>query len=242
MQDWKQAYSLAKLELKESKSGLLFAFVFTMFILYFIATSLESYLDNGYAGYDFFFIILFTFAGIWTMPKEFQSKKINADLMASPVLMMHKQLPIKDNVIIKSRFIIYFFYSFPFQLISLIAFYLLTPLYGMLSFSSFIALAIIWLAFGIYVGYAIPASEAGIKGASATTLGSIIITIVSFIGLLFVFTFIHFLSGNGIVYWSIIFAQKWPLLSVIISIVLASLAFRYYKRSMKKKMDELDYL
>lgn len=227
MQEWKQAYSLAKLELKASVFGFLFAIVFMMIVILSIVTSLDSYLGNGYAGFDFFFILIFSIGAIWTKPKDFQIKKISGNLSASPLLVMQKQLPIKQEIIIKSRFIVHFFYSFPFQVLTLFAFYLYSPLQGILSISSFIAFSIMWLSFGIYAGYMFPTADAGDKGPFTETTAAVIFAFVLIIGIFFVFSFIHILFGNGIVYWSIILVQKWPILSAVVSILLAFAGFKH---------------
>ncbi|MEC5424110.1 hypothetical protein QGM71_11465 [Virgibacillus sp. C22-A2] len=242
MQEWKQAYSLAKLELRMSKFGFLSAFLFSMFILFFIVTSIESYMENGFVGIDFFFVLLFSVATIWTKPKEFQIKKVSGDLIVLPLVVMQKQLPIKQDVIMKSRFIVHFFYSFPFQLLALIGIYFMSPLPEMLSVGSFIAFAIIWLSFGVYAGYVFPLSEIGTKGPLTSTVGTIFIGVTLLIVLLSIFTMIHVLFENGIVYWSIILAQKWPIVSSIASILLAFFGFAHWQHYMKKAMDKLDYL
>src|SRR5690625_1887268 len=113
MNDCKQAFSIAKLELKASVLSFLFALTFVSFITFALATSMDSYMDNGYAGFDLLFILIFTFGPVWTKPKDFQLQKIYGGLLASPVLVMQNQLPIRTEVLVKSRFIVHFFYSFP---------------------------------------------------------------------------------------------------------------------------------
>src|SRR5690625_910124 len=163
MNDWKQAFTIAKLELKASMLSFLYALVYVLLFTFVLARSLDSYMDNGFAGYDLFFILIFTFAPVWTKPKDFQLQKIYGDLLASPVLVMQNQLPISNEVLVKSRFVIHFFYSFPFQLLTIIGFYTLSPLPEILSAGEFIAFGIMWIAFGVYFGYVIPENEAGEK-------------------------------------------------------------------------------
>lgn len=242
MQDWKQAFWLATFELSESKRSFIFPFIFFLFLLSYFRSSLPSYLENGFIGYDLFFVLVFSVAAFWAKPKEFQSYKISSNLQASGLLVMQSQLPIKRDVLVKSRFIIHFFYSFPYQVFLLILLYALTPeLSELLTFGSYIAFSIIWLSFSIYTGYVFSMSEAGDK--TAMTTGAVIAyCIVFLIILFFIFTFIHVLFDNGIVYWTIIFAQKWPLLSSAISILLAFFGFKHWQYYMKKTMKKVDYI
>lgn len=242
MQDWKQGFGLAKFELRESKGSLILSLLFFLLMFSSFRSSLPSYIENGFVGYDFFFILIFSVATFWAKPKAFQSNKINSELQASPILVMQSQLPIKREVLVKSRFIIHFFYSFPYQALLLILLYTFTPgLSELLSLGSYIAFSIIWLSFGIYTGYVFPMSEAGDK--TATTTGAMIAYLIVFLMIMFfVLIYVHFLFGNGIVYWSIVFAQKWPLLSSAISILLAFLGFKHWQHYMKKATEKLDYL
>lgn len=242
MNDWKQAFTIAKPELKASGLSLLFALAYILFFTFVLARSLESYMDNGFAGFDLFFILIFTFAPVWTKPKDFQLQKIYGDMVASPVLVMQNQLPITNEVLVKSRFIIHFFYSFPFQLMAIIGLYTLSPLPEILSIGGMIAFAVMWVAFGVYAGYAIPYSDAGEKAPVSGNVLTIVLILVFFIALLFLFSFAHLLFGNGIIYWSIVLAQKWPLLTSIFSIALAIAGYQHWRFYMKKRLRNIDYL
>src|SRR5699024_9005593 len=106
MKSWKEAYWLAKIELKESKLSFLFILLFYPLITLGLISSFESYLDTNFVGTDFFFILLFTFAAIWTRPKYFQVQQLNDELVVSPAMYMLQQLPVRKDIIVKSRFII----------------------------------------------------------------------------------------------------------------------------------------
>ncbi|MCC2249886.1 hypothetical protein JUJ52_07885 [Virgibacillus sp. AGTR] len=242
MKEWKQAYQVAKLELTHSIKGFFFYFIFLMFILSFLATSLESYIDNDFMGYDFFFIFLFFMGGFWAKPKVFQSQKQALDVLVSPTLIMQLQLPIKQDVLIKSRFIIYFCYSLPWQVIFLILFYYVSPINEMLSISAYIAFSVIWLSTAVYVGTLFPMSDAGERGFAATTIGTIIIAIMVLFLMFIAFLGIYFFTDHGFVYWSIVIAKKWPFLASILSIGLAGAALQAHQIYMKKIMNKLDYI
>ncbi|UJL46180.1 hypothetical protein KFZ58_17775 [Virgibacillus sp. NKC19-16] len=240
MQDWKQAYWLATFEWKASIRAFIWTFLFFAVIAVFFLPSFSTYLENDFAGFDLLFITLFALFPAWLRIKEFQYQKISGEIWASPALIMLAQLPVSKNVLIKSRFIVYAAYSIPYNLLMLIALYIVNPQFQtMISPMSHIAFAIIWLAIGIYAGFVMPASDAGdIVNTKIMTFHGIILIIG---GLLFI-TFIHLLFGNGPVYLTIIAAQDWPLLSSIISILFAFLGVHYWQRYMKKQIDKIDYL
>lgn len=240
MQDWKQAYWLAKFEWKASIKGFILLFLFFAVVALFFLVSFSAYLDNDFVGFDVLFIILFALAPAWLRLKEFQIQKISGELWASPSLIMLAQLPVSNNVLTKSRFIVYFAFSFPYQLLMLIVLYAVNPEFQvMMSPISHIAFAIIWLSVGIYVGFIMPASDVGDKVSTKIMTVFSIALIAGGIGIA---TLFHFIFDYGIVYWTIILAQNWPLLSSIVSIFLAFLGFHYWQRYMKKTMDKRDYL
>lgn len=240
MQNWKQAFWLARFELNASKKNILFSFVYFLFTGASLISVFSSYLEKGIVLIDFLFLLMFTIGPIWTKPKDFQIQRINSELVAAPAFIMLNQLPIKQDVIIKSRFIIYFAYSFIFQVLLLVSLYAFIPeLQSMLSFGTFIIFVIIWISFGIYIGYIFPATDAGEK---TTSTKSTIYTVLMVVAAIVVFTIYQIMFQHGIVHWTIIFAQKWPALSTIISIVLAILGYNYWQRYMKKVANKIDYL
>lgn len=240
MKSWQQAFWLAKFELKNSKLSFLYLLLFYPLITLGFISNFESYLDVNFVGIDFFFILLFTFAAIWMKPKQFQIQQMNDKLVASPAMFMLQQLPITKDLIVKSRFIIYFIYSLPPQILLLIFLYLFTPsIHGMMEVSSYLAFAIIWLSFNIYVGGMIPASDAGDKASQRKVA---VYAVVMFAGLIAFFTFFNAVSDYGIVHWTLIIAKRWPLLSGALSIILVFIGLNYWQSYMKKVMGKLDYL
>lgn len=111
---------------------------------------------------------------------------------------MLNHLPVKKDIMVKSRFIVRFFYSFPFQFILLVCLYPLTPdLRDVLSIGSYIAFSIIWLSFSFYAGYLFPASESGTNTNMNPAL-AIILFFAVIIGAMFIFSIIHIVSGHGL--------------------------------------------
>jgi len=240
MNTWKQAYWLAMFELKQSKLNLLLLLIFLPLIILGFIASFESYLDLNFVGIDFYFILSFTFAAAWTKPKYFQVQQLNDELVASPTVVMLQQLPISKELIIKSRFIIYFIYSFPPQILLLIALYLFTPtIQGMMDLSLYIVFAIMWLSFGVYMGGIIPSSDAGDRASPRKV---VVYAVLMLIGVIAFFTIFHIVSDYGIVHLTLIIAKKWPILSGLISVALAYFGFIYWQSYMKKLMEKLDYL
>lgn len=242
MHDWKQAFVLAKFEIRESKQIFIYLFLYyCLFISLFVSV---SYLvgEFYFGGLDIFYLLLFTFVPFWIKPKEFQYQRTNSGMWASPSVIMLTQLPINREIIIKSRFIQYFIYSFPFQLFLLVSLYLLTPnMQTNMSPISYISFSVIWLSFGVYAGLSIVTTDAGDKYGKGNRklymafgfgiLLAVILLILCF-GLIF---------NYGIVHWTIIFAQKWPLISSAISILLVFLGFKHAQNHMKKTMEKVDY-
>ncbi|MUK88714.1 hypothetical protein GMD78_09950 [Ornithinibacillus sp. L9] len=242
MNTWKQAFKLATFELKQSKINLIFSLVITLFLLGYLRKSLPEYVENGFLGFDLFFMILFSFATAMPKPKAFQIQNIQPNFIVSPILLMQKHLPIKEEVLIKSRFIIHFIYTFPFQVIAIVGLLYLATFPAHFSIDSMIAFAILWLSFSFYVGFIFPASDTGDKGFLATTAGLFIIGILTVgIGSI-LFTLFHAITGHGFVYWSIIAADKWPLFTSIASIIAAYSGYHFWKNYMKRNMNKIDYI
>src|SRR5690625_3461584 len=120
MNDWKKATSLARFELSISAVHFLLVFIVSIIMASFIGTTLEGYLENVGTIFDIFFIILFSVSPSLFKPTATQYQKVSGDLWASHIFIMQKQLPIQENVLIKSRFIIHFTYSFSIFLLILL--------------------------------------------------------------------------------------------------------------------------
>lgn len=167
---------------------------------------------------------------------------MGGDIVASPSLIMLTRLAVKKAIIIKCRFIIHFVYTFPFQFLLLLCLYPLIPaLQNDIAIIPYIAFSIIWLSFGFYAGYLFFASEADSKSKlSPSAIGFLVlgITIVA----LFLFTFFQLITGNSIFYWTVTIANKWPFVSTDLSFILAIAGVSFWFHSMRKTMDQLDYL
>lgn len=239
MQEWKQALGLAMFELKASLKGFLFVFLLYTLLALSVISTLGDSVSINHGIVDLLFLLAFGFVPLFMKPKEFQYQK-DGDFWGLPFFIMLSQLPITKKVLVQSRFILYFIYSFPFQFLLLALLYVLNAdLQGMLSPLSYITFSIIWLSFGVYMGYMMPASDAGYK---ANTKKFVFDSIAQYGGSIALFVIYQYVFDYGIVYWTVIFAQKWPFLSLVLSIVLALFGCQYWKSYLKKKMGEIDYL
>ncbi|MEN2767156.1 hypothetical protein [Ornithinibacillus xuwenensis] len=240
MQVFKQAIWLAKFELKLSWVSFIFLFLYySLFTLLFVQGF--NVTEEQFVGLDIFFLLLFLFSPTWFRPKAFQYQQISGSLWAAPGAMMGLYLPLKKQVIVLKSLIVYMLLSIPFQLYTFITLYVFSPgLQKAMTLDAYIAFAIIWIAFGIYVGFMAPAIDIGTRITSTRLTFLLSILVLAIIILLILF-FPYFFK-HGVVGWTIILATKWPLLSIIVSIVVAVIGFNYWRSKMAKVMKQMDYL
>lgn len=240
MHEWKQAYRLAAFELKASRISLISILVFYVAMSLIVMMSLDLYLEGRFKFFDFLFLIIFLLFPAWMKSKEFQMQKFSGDLWTVPSVIMLQQLPIPKDVIIKSRFVIHAFCSFPLQLILLIALPLMSENFReMMSPVSYIAFILIWLSLSIGVGFVMAASEAGGNFKTRAIIKSFIYMaagIAAVYGLLFLF------ADSGFLSWTIFLATDWTWLSIIAAVAISIAGWKYWQADMRKMMKKTDYL
>ncbi len=240
MNTWKQASSLAWFELRKSKMSLLYFAIMLLASTILFVSMLSSYLQKSFVGMDVFFLIAFGFSPVWMKPKEFQYQKIDERTWGSPLFITLSQLPIKKEVLAGSRFIVYFTYAIPFQILLLISLYVFSSdIRVTMSPAAYFIFSVIWMAYGICVGGAFPAVDAG---DHITLQKSIVQAILLFFALMIMLVIFHIAFGFGLVAWTIILAKEWPLVSTVVSIITAIIGYRYYVNYAYKKMAKIDYL
>jgi len=240
LDNWKQAFWLMKFELKKSFSAIVLLMLMTIFSIYFFKMFFEFYRDTGIIIYELFFLIVFGIAAIWAKPKEFQYQKINDRTWGHPYFMTLSQLPINRDILVHSRFLIYYLYSIPFHVLVLLFGYLFTPaLQEMINIPSYMVFSLIWLSYGITIGSVFPAVDAG---DYITMLRSVLTTIPLFFGIVVALILIQRWTGDGIVTWTIIAANEWPILSTLVSLLVAGGSTMYWRRNMKNRIRKVDYL
>lgn len=240
MSSWKQAFSLAWFELRKSKIGLWYLFVVLIAVSILFEDMLPGYLENNFVGMDVFFLIAFGVPPVWMKRKEFQYQKIDENTWGSPLFITLTQLPIKKEVLVGSRFIIYFTFAIPFQIFLLISLYMFSnEIRATMPPTAYVVFAIIWIAYGTCLGGAFPAVDAGDR----ITLFKSTVQAIAFLTILFAaLTAFNLLYGDGLVTWTIMLANEWPILSILVSIIVAIITIRYYVNYAYKKMKTIDYL
>lgn len=238
MENWKQAIWLAKFELKASPTSILKIVLALFLSTEFFAITFSNYLDHKIVMFDIFFIMAFGFVIPIMKPKVFQYQKVGDNVWASPNFLLLYKLPISKDVLIKSRFIIYFAYSIPFHILLLCLLYLTPSFREAMSISTYIPFSIIWFCFAIYFGCSVPASDAGDTLPIIKHIIYIILLIAGFALVLLIF---YKLYGHGIVYWTMNLADQWPVISALVSLLLAFIGFQYWQKYMLKSMEKRDY-
>ena len=141
MSTWKQALWLAKFEMRASVKPYFLLLGYA--ILFGTFFSMTNSLYNNLLVDSFFFLVFWIMA-ILTRPKEFQLQKITEGVWASPFVLMLNQLPIPQNVLIISRFLIFFSFSIPFHLFILTFMYIFSgELRAIMPGASYIVFSII---------------------------------------------------------------------------------------------------
>ncbi|MEK4174782.1 hypothetical protein NST97_02050 [Aeribacillus sp. FSL K6-1305] len=240
MNDWKEAFWLAKFELKKLKLGfVLLALMAIMFSMFF-ATVIPKNMERSTVMLDIFFFIVFGFGTAWIKPKEFNHQKIGGDFWASPFFITLRQLPIQKDVLIKSRFIIFFAFAVPYYLgVSILTYAFSPDLRAALDLKEYFAFIMIWIGIGIHLGASFPASDVGYR---LSTVRFALYIFALFFGFMFIFTIFNILYGNGFVPLTMLIAEKWPLVSIIASVFFAAIGVLYSQKYMSKKIEKMDYL
>ncbi|MBE1554245.1 hypothetical protein [Sporosarcina limicola] len=241
MGNWKQALSLAKFELRNSKKALVLLGFLLITYVFFIVYSVPIYFKTGFVLFDLFFLMITGMAAMWAKPKGFQMKKVENNLTVTPYFVMLHQLPIPKEILIKNRFIIYYAYAVPLHTLFLALIYVFSEtMRAELTFPQYIAFSLIWISFGIYWGTIYPVTELGeVSGSSnlKAYLYLILYLVIISVGI----TLLQVYTGSGIIYWSMNIAKKWPLLSSILSVAAAGLSTILWLRAANKKIKRIDY-
>jgi len=237
MTEWKEAFWLAKFELKASMKNFLILMLIFIVSYLLIRSAIPGYLEEASMGLDFFFA--FTFSGFLSQlarPKDYQIQKFRSIRYASPFLTALNKLAIKKEVIVKYRFLTYFLLLILFNGLMLIGLY--PEFKQVMSLNAYIAFAIIWFCFGIYIGCVTPAFEVG-SNLGWNIFYALIIGPVLFI--LYIFIFYKWFS-DGFVTWTIYIANEYSIISIIISLTLSVIGWNVWMKIMLKKMNQTDYL
>lgn len=247
VREWKQAWELSKIELKRQImwlvfSGLLFILLGLLLGIGFPHYIMEKayYQENNPGLYDLVFIFLFWIVPYWVRPKDFRYHMVTSDFWVNPYFIKLQELPIPNSVIIKSRFTTSLVQSIPFYALFLLFIYIVSGLIDeFMPVGTFISFSVIWLSFSIYAGFVFPASDAGDRISPL----KLVLLYILFGGILVsMYILFGFVMPHGAVAWTMIFADRWPVLCSVLSILLAFCGMRYWMYYMKKTMNRHDYL
>lgn len=242
MKSWKQAWSLARFELKQSKRVFLLLLVIIMIARFQIETMTDSLLKKeNFAGPDLIFILVFSAIWAYARRADFQQKKINDRLWTTHANYYLRQLPISKEVIAKRSFLTYLIYTLPNYIIMLVLIYTTIPTFKeMLSLQSFIPFSLIWLCIGLSFGFLplmLDITAHLINNFLIFCLGiAFYILIIFGSALLIVFT------EKGLVFWTIHFAVQAPILSSIIAMIIATTSLYFTPKLLQKRLDSFEYM
>ncbi|TFB14598.1 hypothetical protein E3U55_13285 [Filobacillus milosensis] len=241
MNSWKTAKDLAFFEIKNSWLHRLLLLSLSGGIMLIITLgAFQHYFENSTMGIDIFFILIIFYSYAWAVPKPFQYQKISDENYASPVFIFLHQLAIKNEVLIKSRFIIFFTMILPYLIIFISLLYISPQLRGILDVTSFISFVILWVSVGLAFGAVFPASDLG--DVNVTTEKLLLYIFLLIIGVGVVFAFAYALYGNGIIHFTTYLAAQWPLLTAIGSILTAIVSVLFWWKHALKKIQVIDFL
>ncbi|MEI3611216.1 hypothetical protein [Pseudogracilibacillus sp. SO30301A] len=238
MTEWKDAYWLAKVELKKSLVNLLLGWIIFS-VATFIVLILYNNMNSPDPYHDIIFLILVSSGPFWLRNKAFKYQQGSDKLWFSPTIPMQLQLPISKNILVKSRLITYTAYLGPFLVVLFSLFYLLDSELSKMNLLSYIAFCFIWVAVTFAFGMITPAGDAG---NYVTAISMIISSLFVIIVVVIPFYYFHLVIGGGIVLWTATLAEKWPLLATFVSIVFIVIGWKFWPYYMKKKMKKLDYM
>lgn len=237
MEEWKQAIWLAKFEFKHSLKNFVFLFGILIVILLIVRSFIPSYFEEPAMGLDIYFVF-FMFSGLaplFSRPRYSQLQNRGGLFYAAPFLVNLNQLPIKKGVIVKYKFLNYLVIVSISNIILLIGLY---PAFkDVMTLNTYFIFSIIWFCFSIYLGCSNPTFEA------ASNLGwNIFYAAIFSFPLFFSYVFLFYKwYPNGLVSWTIDMAANQPVLSMIISVVLAGVSWNFWMKMMQKRMTKADY-
>lgn len=236
MSEWKQAWSVALLEMRTNKKGyLLIAFFAAIYLFVIMLMSIERV--------NTFLIDLFMILLVWVpmlmRGKAYTAQKLENGLYASRFVILLSQFPISKKVIIKSRFILTFLFNVCLNALLLSILYFSVEAFNrQLLGIAVIIFILIWLCVGYQTGAMIPASEIG---KTYTPFKLIFFSIYLYGSLAIIIFIFHVFLKMSIVEWTIYLANEQQVITMISLFVIMVLTHIYGKYEAKKAIDWVDY-
>ncbi|SET50898.1 hypothetical protein SAMN05216389_11335 [Oceanobacillus limi] len=237
---WKQAFSLAFFEIKALKYKTYLAFLSYLLISLVICVFLMKwFISNNELRHEALFLLIYLLGLSWIKPKELQNKIINDNVMASPIFVMNLHLPINQDILIKSRFIIYFMYTIPFQLFLLVGICLFSPLQKLLTIEMLTPFLLFWISFGILVDGVLVKIDIRINPSKYRHF---LIGLFTYFIVTILLRVLHESTGYSLIDGSIFLAQEWPLITTCVTIFITALTTMLSNRKMLRLVRDTDYL
>lgn len=236
MNNWKEALNLTMFEIKNTNPLRYLLWVSILILLVILMVpSVPGLLDKNNVLPEVFFVFgLIVFPHI-TKPKVFKSQSLGGGWYASYHIISLNQLPIRNEVIVRSRFLSYVFTILSFIGLFLIGLYLFSPvLRSELSVGNFITFIIMLLSIYLLIGGVQVISEIG---------ANLIINIVVSLGVaVFLVSSLSFFSRDyGLIVWLMMITESYPLLTLILSVLIAFLGVKILLKQAERWMVRIDY-
>jgi len=240
MEEWKQAFQLVRFELNYWKLYLLLHIVILLVLLYLVVPIIPEYFEeSSFFGLDFLFLCILTVFSQLAIPKAFKPQSLGSGFWASHFVILLNQLAVRKETIVKYRLLMYSLITASFTGLFLVLLYLLSPyMQQNVPISTYIVFSLFWFCFSIYVGCIQPVFETGSNVVLNIIITFLLVGPVLLITVIYLFYIIY---SGGFVQWTIMISTKWPLLTVVLSLLLAAISFNFWMKRMKKRMENIDY-
>lgn len=245
MYNWKKAAKLAAMEMRES--AIVFASIASLVLVavFFVAILGVNVDFNGtdtMTLFDIIFAVLFVFLPVsLTAPKFMPMQRSKTGTDSAPAVMMLMQLPVKRDIIGKSRFILNMTYTGLYAVLIMPLFYFAAPFKDTLSPLQYTAFSIFWICFALLIGGGMKLS-----GDFYTTGVTVLKQIAALAVLLLSIALVHyafvFILGTGAVHASVLAAKHAPVITSLISLALAATGLHFTHLHNVKIMHKKDFL
>ncbi|ALC80666.1 MULTISPECIES: hypothetical protein [Bacillus] len=240
MANQKQLWGLVAYELKVTPVNqllrqLFMAAIIAFFFGFFIDRDIKNW---GAVIADLVLCIFVMFYPYSGRLQIFRVVKIKSHLYANAFYVQASMLPIKQEVLLASRLILSFFYTFLTAVVGVSGAFLLpnsNPLFSELSLGQSVAFILLWALIAASAGAFLAAGDVGGKYSIKQLINY---NVLLYSSVIILFAALHFFTGKGLVGWSFDIVTNAPFLSVCIALLVFLisnvLAFLEAKRLAKK--------
>ncbi|MBD1380638.1 hypothetical protein [Metabacillus arenae] len=228
MSNQNQIWKLVWFELKVApiKQGLmqLLCIIVTSFIIeMFIELIQEHGSDYKFFFMDAFLVFIVTMYPLLFRLAPFRTENIKGDLYATSFYVYATQLPIKQDVLLLSRFIFKGLLAAVSSAVSFICVYLYPGTFqSVFKPSEFIIFLIVWMFITLTVNFQFVSADVG---SSFSKVKIAVVNIIFYSIVLLAFFIISWVTGDSLVSWTINFSKSTPFLTVLAALLLAGVSF-----------------